>query len=65
MSNSAGETPNTSPHEQQPDGGAAPEPAASGGAYRIVALILAVIVVAALAYGLIDTGIKASALFTL
>jgi hypothetical protein len=36
----------------------------TGGVYRAVAIVLALIVVAALAYGLVQTAIKASALFT-
>ncbi|GAA1671876.1 hypothetical protein GCM10010977_17060 [Citricoccus zhacaiensis] len=44
-------------------GGSAPA-RDTGGPYRAVAVFLALIVIAALAYGLIDTGIKASALFT-
>ncbi|MGD6979834.1 MULTISPECIES: MFS transporter small subunit [Citricoccus] len=48
-------------------GGTAPatrEPAGTGGAYRTTALVLALIVIAALAYGLVQTALKASALFT-
>lgn len=38
--------------------------AATNGPYNAVAVLLAVIVIAALAYGLVQTAIKASALFT-
>lgn len=38
--------------------------AGTGGAYRTTAVILALIVAAALAYGLVQTALKASALFT-
>lgn len=38
--------------------------AATSGTYNAVAVLLAVIVIAALAYGLVQTAIKASALFT-
>jgi len=38
--------------------------ARSGGGHRALALALAVIVAAALAYGLVQTAIRASALFT-
>lgn len=40
------------------------DPAGTGGAYRTIAAVLAVIVIAALAYGLVQTALKASALFT-
>jgi hypothetical protein len=40
------------------------DPAGTGGAYRTAAAVLAVIVIAALAYGLVQTALKASALFT-
>ncbi|MFC0250019.1 hypothetical protein ACFFIO_16035 [Citricoccus parietis] len=50
-------------NENTPDSRAHAE-AAAGGTYRAVAVFLAVIVVAALAYGLVQTAIKASALFT-
>lgn len=36
----------------------------TGGTYRTLAVVLALIVTAALAYGLVQTGLKASALFT-
>lgn len=36
----------------------------AGGTYQAVAVILALIVIAALAYGLVQTALKASALFT-
>ena len=36
----------------------------TGGAYRTTAVVLALIVAAALAYGLVQTALKASALFT-
>ncbi|MEO9247893.1 hypothetical protein ABDK96_09385 [Citricoccus nitrophenolicus] len=38
--------------------------AATSGPYNAVAVLLALIVIAALAYGLVQTAIKASALFT-
>ncbi|MGM7668679.1 MFS transporter small subunit [Microbacterium sp. A93] len=38
--------------------------AATSGTYNAVAVFLALIVMAALAYGLVQTAIKASALFT-
>ncbi|GAA1132361.1 MFS transporter small subunit [Citricoccus alkalitolerans] len=59
-------------NESTPDSRAHAEAAAggsnaamdTGGVYRAVAVVLALIVVAALAYGLVQTAIKASALFT-
>lgn len=41
-----------------------PPVSGTGSAHRTVAVILALIVTLALAYGLVQTGIKASALFT-
>ncbi len=38
--------------------------AAAGGGYRILAILLAIIVTAALAYGLVQTAFRAAALFT-
>ena len=38
--------------------------AATSGTYNAVAVLLALIVIAALVYGLVQTAIKASALFT-
>lgn len=38
--------------------------AATSGTYNAVAVLLALIVMAALVYGLVQTGLKASALFT-
>jgi len=43
---------------------ARPVPSAAGGTYRTAAVVLALIVIAALAYGLVQTALKASALFT-
>lgn len=40
-----------------------PGTAAAGGGYRILAIVLALIVTAALAYGLVQTAFRAAALF--
>ncbi|NUL46202.1 hypothetical protein F7P69_13510 [Cellulosimicrobium funkei] len=63
MSTSNEKTPNSPAGATAATGG--PSPAKEvGGVYRAVAIVLALIVIAALAYGLVETAIKASALFT-
>ncbi|WP_313822573.1 hypothetical protein [Citricoccus sp.] len=62
MSTSNENTPN-SPARAEAAGGHSPA-MDTGGLYRALAVVLALIVIAALAYGLVQTAIKASALFT-
>ncbi|MGW9551647.1 MFS transporter small subunit [Citricoccus zhacaiensis] len=54
---------NSRAHAEAAVGGSSPA-MDTGGTYRAVAVFLAVIVIAALVYGLVQTAIKASALFT-
>ncbi|MEW1979640.1 hypothetical protein AB0333_01750 [Citricoccus sp. NPDC079358] len=63
MSTSNENTPNSASRTEVAAGGHSPA-MDTGGVYRAVAIVLALIVVAALAYGLVQTAIKASALFT-
>lgn len=63
MSTSNESTPDSRAHAEAAAGGNTPA-MDTGGTYRAVAVFLAVIVIAALAYGLVQTAIKASALFT-
>lgn len=63
MSTSNENTPDRRAHAEAASGGGSPA-MDTGGTYRAVAVVLAVIVIAALAYGLVQTAIKASALFT-